>query len=412
MKTSTIFSYIILIVSIFSVNPWSVYPIGNTLITFLVYFSVIASVLILKNKVLKKNKVDYVVSLYLIWAFIGIIRGCFVAENYWEWKQWGQNSFSLLLPLLLYVLTYRLVLQKVLTVWFKYALPLFLPIFFLITKDALGFYLSPILILGIFFPLLTKRWKYIVSVLLLLMITIDLGARSTVIKCLVVVVIILSYYFKKYIPSRLLITTLRVMLIIPPVLLYFGLSGIFNVFNMDAYLESNNDNRELLADTRSFIYEEQINSALNNNYVFWGRTPARGFDSVFGEQNAEIIKLANNTKGAEIKHERGSCEVLFLNIFNYLGIIGVVLYSLIYFKAAFLAFKKSNNMYIKMMGLYVAFRWAYGWVEDFNRIDIMNITLWMMIGICYSAQLRKMNNKEIGIWVRGICDKRYRLSSI
>jgi hypothetical protein len=57
------------------------------------------------------------------------------------------------------------------------------------------------------------------------------------------------------------------------------------------------------------------------------------------------------------------------------------------------------------MGINVAFRWAYGWVEDFSVFDLSNIFLWIMIGMCFSESFRKMNDKEIKIWVLGIFQK-------
>jgi hypothetical protein len=57
---------------------------------------------------------------------------------------------------------------------------------------------------------------------------------------------------------------------------------------------------------------------------------------------------------------------------------------------------------MKLMGVYIAFRFAYGWVEDINRFDIMNISLWMIIGMGFSEQFRKMNNLQFKLWVKSI----------
>lgn len=408
MKYSSIFAFLILAISLVSVNPWSSLPIGNTILLFLLDFTLITFVVRLKFKFFKEDKVDVIVKLYLIWAIFGIIRGMFVAENYWEWKQWYGQSIALVLPIFVFVFSNKFILQKTLRVWIKYALPLFLFFAFFVHPTAYGFYFPPILIFGIFFPGLTKLWKIIIVLLLIFVISIDFtGARSTVLKNTIVLLIIIGYYFKDLLGPVFLRTSFKMIIVIPITLLYLGLTGTFNIFDMRSYVKNENVDRDLLSDTRSFIYYEQIESALKNNYVIWGRTPARGFDSIFGLKNNELIRLAGNTKGIQLKPERGGCEVLFLNIFNYLGLIGVLLYSFIYFKAAFLALYKSKNMYIKMMALYVVFRWAYGWVEDANRFDIGSISLWIMISICLSEQFRNMNNLEFTIWVRGIFNFNY-----
>lgn len=57
---------------------------------------------------------------------------------------------------------------------------------------------------------------------------------------------------------------------------------------------------------------------------------------------------------------------------------------------------------MKVLGVYIAFRFAYGWVEDQNRFDIANIALWMMIAMGLSVQFRKMSNQEFRLWINRI----------
>ena len=64
---------------------------------------------------------------------------------------------------------------------------------------------------------------------------------------------------------------------------------------------------DLAADTRTFIYIEVLDSAIRNEYIVWGRTPARGNDSAaFGSFSAEELKTN--------KYERHSNELLHLNL--------------------------------------------------------------------------------------------------
>ena len=48
----------------------------------------------------------------------------------------------------------------------------------------------------------------------------------------------------------------------------------------------------------------------------------------------------------------------------------------------------------------------YSWVEDFNRFDIMNLTLWAMIAMGYSKEFRNMSDIEFKNWVRSVFPKR------
>lgn len=74
-----------------------------------------------------------------------------------------------------------------------------------------------------------------------------------------------------------------------------------------------------------------LNSAVENHYTIQGRSLARGYDSViFGD---DVDKVS----GGLLKGERPSSETCILNVFTHMGVIGVFLYMLIFFKSTFLA---------------------------------------------------------------------------
>lgn len=54
---------------------------------------------------------------------------------------------------------------------------------------------------------------------------------------------------------------------------------------------------------------------------------------------------------------------------------------------------------MKLLGLFIAFRWAFGWIEDFNRFDIANISLWILIAMGFSKQFRQMDNLRFKRWL-------------
>jgi hypothetical protein len=338
---------------------------------------------------------------------IDVVRGMFVAENYWEWKQLITASFSLSLPIFVYVFSEPDILTNVLKKWLKIALPAFF-VFFIwcISRDAYHFYLGPILLLSCFLPVLSKKWKIILFVLLILMIFADFSARSQVIKAimtLVIVIIYLLYAYRHVISLRILYVIHWSCYLSPVILLILGITNIFNPFEAlsenarGKYIEKRIAGKEedLSVDTRTFIYEEVIVSAIRHHYVWQGRTPARGNDSYsFGAHTAKELQTG--------KYERYENEVCHANVFTWLGLIGVMLYGYIYLKSSYLALYKSNNLWMKLLGIFIAFRWAYGWIEDCNRFDIMNISLWMMIAMGFSVKFREMNNIELKKWVVNI----------
>ncbi len=409
---------LVIIITIISVNPWSKYPLGNTFIDWGIILLTILAVFWYKKLYFSPpNKTDYtIITIFLLWMMVGSFRGILVAENYWEWKQLIAGSFSLSLPLLVYVFSIPNILQRVLHYWIKIALPLFFFIIvWLINSDVWHFYLAPVFLFAIFIPVLPKKWGFIILGLTLAMLIINLGARSQVIKSSIALLIVSLYFFPKALSIKLIKIGHWIFYLLPALLLYLSISGTFNPFeflasNTGKYSSTKEVNGEietqdLAADTRTFIYYEVITSAINNNYVLFGRTPARGNDSAaFGKK----IEQELNTG----KYERHRNEVCFPNVFTWLGLIGMILYCLIYFKSSYLAVFKSNNYYIKLIGLFIAFRFLYGWIEDVNSFDINSISIWMMIAMGFSQEFRNMTDHEFTCWLKNIFKKRKNESSM
>ena len=347
--------------------------------------------------------------IYLLWNLMCIVRGMFVAEIYWDWKGLIGNSMALLMPIIIFSATNKMVVQSLLATYIKFALPLFLLVGTIIRTDAYGFYLIPTSFLLFFLPVLTNRQKTLLLIAAVIVLGADLGARSNVIKFGIPFFILLIYVFRNKIPVKM-IESLRITLIILPFLfLGLGVSGVFNIFKMNEYIkgeytsmgvdgEGNIVEQDIIVDTRTFLYVEVLESAINNNYWLLGRTPARGNDSnTFGVIAAELTG----------RNERLENEIGLANVFTWTGLVGVVLYFLIFYRASFLAINKSRNIYVKMLGVYVAFRWLYSWVEDINNFTLNYFMLMIMLGLCYSYSFRNMTDNEVTIWTRGIFDVRY-----
>lgn len=400
-------SVLIVIITIISVNQWSSFPIGNTYTDWVIY--AITTILLLKGQKYYYNPVNkpnlFFIKCYLVWICICIVRGLFVAEYYWDFKNLIGSSFALSLALSVFVFTNPQMNQIVLHAWVKYALPLFIVVILFIPFEVYGFYLIPISFFALFFFILPQKWRIIIFLISLIVIFVDFDARSNVVKFLAPLLFSSLYFFRNFLYSRFYKLVIKLIFIVPAFFLVLGISDIFNIFKMDKYISGtyketkmvDGELREisLTADTRTFLYKEVIASAIANNYVLFGRTPARGNDSyTFGTYAAEELKTG--------RYERYSNEASILNVFTWTGLLGVVLYFLVFYKAAVLATTRSNNRFLKILGLYVAFRWMYAWVEDFNSFSIMNIMLWVIIAMCYSEQFRKMTDIDFKIWLRNV----------
>jgi hypothetical protein len=409
--------YTLLPITIFSVLP---YPketsdfLTQINIT-VVWWSILASTLFLfwsSAKVLS-DKTDRVllhaIQYYLLWNIFSIARGSFIAENYWDWKALVGNTMSLMIPIVAYMACNAAMIQAMLRFYFKYMLPLFIIFFFMMVNGAYGFYLVPITFLLLFLPALTLRWKIILLAITLFVITSDLGARSNVIKFSLPIFFSLIYYLKLYI-SKTLFELIRKLFFIVPILLFcLAVTDTFNVFKMGDYIEGDYETIQetstgavddnLKADTRTFLYIEVLETAEKYNTWLIGRSPARGNESDhFGKDD-------ETGRG-----ERVGNEAAILNIFTWTGLVGLLLHFMVYYKASYLAINRSNNIFLKLLGLFIAFRYLFAWVEDINNFSLTTVFLWLMIGMCFSKSFRAMTNKEFEFWVRGIFNKRLKIT--
>lgn len=352
-----------------------------------------------------------VLLLYLLWNIFCCIRGTFVADSYWVWKGLIGNSMLLFLPILAYTATNKVIVQSMMSYYIKYTLPLFAIFVLIVSTDAFGFFLIPISFLMLFFPVLTTRWRVLLGTVTLFVLLVDLDARSNVIKFTVPILLLSVYYLRKYILVKWMETVRLILIILPFMFFALAVSGVFNVFKMDTYIEGtfkevkrdkagNMVEYDLKTDTRTFLYMEVLYSAKKYNSWWVGRSPARGnLSEAFGDEDMTG------------RGERLTNEAAILNVFTWTGIIGLIFYFFVFYKASHIAINHSNNIFSKMLGLMIAFRWLYSWVEDVNDFSLSYFMLWIMIGLCFSKSFRVMNNKEVTLWARGIFNKQQRLAT-
>ncbi len=404
-----IISILIVLISFKSSNQWSTLPIGNELFWWVIQGLFIVLLLKIKgffSNIVDKKSIRYI-NLLLIWNVVSISRGLIIAENYWELKFLISHGFFLLLPLIIYLGSSYMAINLIVKIWIRYGLILFIFWLPFLYDDGVGQFLIPINFTILFFPVLRLKWKMLIIFLLIFSTVFDFSARGNIVRNLVPFSFACLFYVRNFQKEKVLNIFRLFLLYTPFLLLFLGILGVFNPFKIDEYfgeytitkrsIFGEKVEENLMADSRTFIYVEVLESAVKHNYVLWGRTPARGNDSdYFGDFSKETLKTGKN--------ERSSNEVAILNIFTWLGLIGVVLYFLVFLKASYLAINVSNNIFIKLIGLTISFRWAYGFVEDFSIFNLSNIFLWIMLSMCYSQTFRMMSNSHMKNWILTIFD--------
>ena len=397
-KTSKFLNYAILLISVSSVLQWCELLIGNTFLWWL-----LDGLILIKFFVLTRGQERITpIFVFLLCVGVSFVYGVtWQAYTYWDWKLPVSNLMVFSLPLTVYVFLTPSILGSVLHFWLRRAWIILLILAPFLASDAFGRFLMPYSFLALFFTVLNTRNRIIIAIAYGITITLGNESRSDMLKFSVCLLLGFVYYIPiiRSIFKRWMKEIVYVLWVLPIVMLGLGVTGVFNVFNIEEELglegtymiKSSNSGEDVsaLTDTRTFLYSEEITSAIKNNYVIQGRSMARGYDSLFFGDNDE------SKRG-----ERGKCETSILNIFNYFGLIGVIIYFGIFVTASYKAIAHSKNVYVPIIGVYVAFRWLFGWIEDFSNFDLNYLFLWIMISICYSDEYRNMTNQEFIGWIR------------
>ena len=148
-------------------------------------------------------------------------------------------------------------------------------------------------------------------------------------------------------------------------------------------------------DTRTFIYEGVLATSLKNDSWLIGRTFVRGYevDQLFGVEAYQIIFERTG------RMERISCEVGILNPFTWMGLIGLLLYSLMILAPSWYGVFRGRNKYVQCVGIILAFRFMFSFIEEMQTFGWNTITLWLMVAMCISPKFLKMSNDEMKIWI-------------
>lgn len=343
---------------------------------------------------------DYLpINIYSVYIAISILCGYFVPNGYWMWKVFIINQITLLFILFLYYFSSPYNVFYFLKKWVKYAIIAFIPFSIFMTKDSYGIYLGPIIFLLIYLKHIPFKYRIVLLILSVLACS-DLGARSILFKFIPAILLGITLLLKIKIPRKIFNISAIIFFITPIIFFTLGVTGIYNIFqyqnNSSKQLTQIKINKEgerieenLLADTRTFIYRSVLTSSVVNNSILFGMTPAK---SAFVEEFDNKI-----TRQTGRKNECG-----IANLYTWCGAVGVILMMFIYMQAVRLAINHSKNYSIKLLGVYIAYRWIIFWIEDIQDPTIDNVILYMMIAVAYSKAFRNMSDIRFKLFVSNL----------
>lgn len=357
------------------------------------------------------DKSGYVsVFLFLGWITFEFVRAFCFADGYWMWKYIVDSLLGMSIFIVVFLAVHPLWLQGIYRIFLRnYLWMVLLAVAVTEAHNPNGLnYLpySTLLLFWKYIPL--KKRLFLLAIVMLFFVTQE--QRNDAFKMLMAGFVGLSItYFAKIIPLWLIKLVHALLLLLPIVFLVTGFLGIFNPFRMDDYIkddmtrevkdesgEKYEDN--LKADTRTFIYTNV--SYTMDLYDAWimGRSPAYGDEGPLGVAS----EIDNET------HLRGRYgnEVQIMNLLLWYGIIGCVLYFLMYARASFLAIYRSRSIIMKGIGIYVAFLWMWSFIWEITKFEVFFMMNIAFLGVCFSKKYREMTDKDFKQWVWGIFYKK------
>ena len=330
----------------------------------------------------------------LIWNIISLIRGVLLASDYWDWKFLFFSSLSFsFIPMAYYLGKNLAIVKTIFKFVINYLFPfgfLLIPLTLISNEELYSRIMVPISLFIVFIPYMKLKWKILIVLVAATSILMVLGFRSNIIKISFSFILLFISFLAYYIHKNWIKFILYALFLAPIALFTLAITDRYNVFsemgNEDELytLNKSGDEENLMTDTRTFLYAEVLSSLSNSGNWIMG-------ESAIGSYKTDWFY----DEGGAMKGKRYGSEVGILNILMRNGIIGVIIYFLLLVTVSYTAIQNSNNYLAKILGLFIAFRWTYSFVEEFTHYDLNFYFFWIVIGLVSSKYFRGMTDFEV-----------------
>lgn len=237
--------------------------------------------------------------------------------------------------------------------------------------------LYPISLLLLLTPYVSKKWRITLIAIALFSFFYDISVRSNVLLLSFSVVLLILYFISKYnyqIRFRKIIWI--ACFILPVFFLFVGISGRYNFFaelmSTKVNISGGGKDRVYMVDSRTAVYEDVFRSFDGAESLIFGNCP--------------VTKIKTQMNIQDHKRGRNRTESGFLNILYYYGVIGILCYMCLSMYASYLAVFRSNNRLSTLIGLYVAFKFLFIFIEE----PSITMTTYFAIGLCLNPKFRNM----------------------
>lgn len=365
-------------ISIFQSLHKYVFAIGSALIMIFLYFGTYWRV------DLKGSSIRWVFDILVAWIFICFFRSLIEMRSPSELVPFLFSNYMglVLFPVLFFIvgvnINYFYSVNKTLSVYFF--ITTFVSIIFISYPELQLFLLLPIFYMILTIPLRSFRGRLIVFLISICVVIFSLTNRAGIFRITISYAIIAAFYLLSIakINKKLLYVAVFILLAIPAVSLFLGLQGQ-SVFQILSGEESRQYSQlDPYADTRTFLYYEVFQDLKLNNAFLFGKGLNTGYYSESFEMSSRPV-----------------VEVGFLQILLKTGIIGFLLYITVIIASIVTAFRRSNNQFIKSLGLFLATYVLMLFIENIIAYNLLNVVTWIIVGMCNSESLRGMNNRDI-----------------
>lgn len=351
------------------------------------------------KRIHNENKIISWIYIYIIvYIILGGIKQFFIPSGIFPFFRLS-ISMALLSIGAIFIFRYEnRIIAKTFHLWWKIIPFIFICTFWVLEPSQYIKILSFCLFYLFLLPFLRIKRKLIVIMGILFIIINGMEQRIDFINIILCFILLFIIKYIKNIPKVFFLLNFRILMFIPILfVITFYITG-FNILKLDQFIDNEVQLAgQLNADTRSFLYEEAWLSGINNNNLVVGRTPFYGYDSNFAENREGDSLLVKGQKSQRIS------EVFIVNLLTWFGLIGIIFFFILYYKIGTNTLKKSQNPFLFVFSIYIAFFWIESWIGNILFTPNSSyILLCIVIAICIDPRFQKMNFKEIRIYINKI----------